>query len=147
MKVNDTQKMKPFQALNTFYGDQLSDKEIGIWGLAFKPNTDDIREAPSLYLINDLLNIGIKPKVYDPEAMGNIEELYGNKLTYASSYTEAYSGVDALIILTEWSVFRNPDFVHMKQQIKDGLIFDGRNLYDPQEMRQMQFNYISVGRR
>ena len=117
--VNDKQKLKAFETLKEVFGESLKGKKIGIWGLAFKPNTDDIREAPSLFLIDDLLNEGCAIKAFDPEAMKNVKEVYGEKLTYSSSYTEASTDIDILVIMTEWAVFRNPDFNHMLSNIKD----------------------------
>ena len=145
MKVNRLQKLKAFKALQSKYG-TLKGKKIGIWGLAYKPNTDDIREAPSLDLINDLIKDGAIIKVYDPEAMDNVKEKFGSQLTYCSSFTEACTDIDALAIMTEWSVFRNPDLDYLKNNVKDGFIFDGRNLFDPAHMNSLGFEYISIGR-
>ena len=144
--VNDLQKEKAFTKLKEVYGDNLKSKTIGIWGLAFKPNTDDIREAPALYLIESLLKSGCKVKVYDPEAMNNVKSIFGDKISFMDSYTAASTDIDALAIMTEWAVFRNPDFDHMASHIADKLIFDGRNLYDPQEMVKKGFSYYSIGR-
>lgn len=144
--VNNNQKLKAFDKLKELFGESLKDKKIGIWGLAFKPNTDDIREAPALFLIDDLLKTGSQIKAYDPEAMENVRDIYGDKLTYCSSYTEASTDIDILVIMTEWSIFRNPDLNHMLSNIKDRVIFDGRNLYDPEEMKAKGFNYFSIGR-
>ena len=146
MTVNDRQKLLAYQTLKNIYGSELKNKTIGIWGLAFKPNTDDIREAPALYLIRDLLTEGVKIKAFDPEAMEHVRKEFGEQIVFTPSYTDTYIDVDALVIMTEWSVFRNPDFDHMKAQIKDKIIFDGRNLYDPLEMKEMGFDYYSVGR-
>ena len=115
-------------------------------GLSFKPNTDDIREAPSLYLLKSLLQEGCSIKAYDPEAVDNIRLIFGKDIVYSDSHLEACHDVDALVIMTEWSIFRNPDFKFLKENIKDGLIFDGRNLYDPAQMSEMGFNYFSIGR-
>ncbi len=146
MEVNGRQKLKAFGKLQELYGPNLKNKTIGIWGLAFKPNTDDIREAPALYLIQDLLNQGASIKCYDPEAMSNVKDYFGDKIQYCTSYTQAATDIDALVIMTEWSVFRNPDFDHLKQEIRDQIIFDGRNLYSPQEMKERGFHYYSIGR-
>ncbi len=146
MKVNDLQKRKAFKKLKDVYKTDLKNKTIGIWGLSFKPNTDDIREAPSLYLLEDLLSEGTSIKVFDPEAMNNVKELFGDQLEYSTSYLNACTRVDALVIMTEWSVFRNPDFSFLLENIEDKIIFDGRNLYDPVEMKQMGFTYYSIGR-
>jgi len=139
MQVNDKQKLRAFEKLKEVYADDLKNKTIGIWGLAFKPNTDDIREAPALYLIEDLLKAGAKIKAFDPEAMDNVKALFGDKMTFCSSYTEASTDIDVLVIMTEWGIFRNPDFDHLKSSIKDKIIFDGRNLYDPEEMKELGF--------
>ncbi len=146
MTVNDRQKLLAYQTLTDIYGSELKNKTIGIWGLAFKPNTDDIREAPALYLIKDLLSQGVQIKAFDPEAMENTKREFGDQIEFSPTYTDTYIDVDALVIMTEWSVFRNPDFDHMLSQIRDRIIFDGRNLYDPTEMRDMGFSYYSVGR-
>jgi len=146
MTVNDRQKLLAYQTLQSIYESELNNKTIGIWGLAFKPNTDDIREAPALYLIRDLLEAGASIKVFDPEAMRNVKAEIGEDITYCNSYTEACTDIDALVIMTEWSIFRNPDFNHMLSQIRDKVIFDGRNLYDPGEMKKLGFEYRSVGR-
>jgi len=146
MLVNDLQKKIAFDTIKSIYGSELKNKTIGVWGLAFKPNTDDIREAPALYLLEDLLKEGSRVKVFDPEAMANVKSELGDVIDYCQSYTEATTDIDALVIMTEWGVFRNPDFDHMLSQIRDKIIFDGRNLYDPQEMRNMGFDYRSVGR-
>ena len=146
MNVNGRQKLKAFAKLKELYGDKLKDKTIGIWGLAFKPNTDDIREAPSLFLIEDLIGLGAKVKVYDPEAMPNVQEIFKDSIEYCASYTAASSNIDTLVIMTEWAVFRNPDFEHLKQEVKDRIIFDGRNLFEPEEMKDLGFKYYSIGR-
>lgn len=126
--------------------DNLEGKTIGIWGLAFKPNTDDIREAPALYTIDKLLSKGAKIKAFDPEAMNNIKEIYGDRIELASDQYEAIIDVDALAIMTEWSVFRTPSFKTMKKLMKDTVIFDGRNLYDLESMKEEGFVYESIGR-
>ncbi|MCL4118862.1 UNVERIFIED_CONTAM: hypothetical protein GTU68_038110 [Idotea baltica] len=146
MNVNGLQKLKAFAKLRDLYGDDLKNKTIGIWGLAFKPNTDDIREAPALFLIKDLLSVGTKVKVYDPEAMPNVKEVFEDKIEYCPSYTKASTDIDTLVIMTEWAVFRNPDFEHLQQEVKDKVIFDGRNLFDPKELQSLGFDYYSIGR-
>jgi len=146
MSVNGLQKLKAFSKLKEIYGEQLKEKTIGIWGLAFKPNTDDIREAPALFLIEDLLAEGTKVKVYDPEAMPNVKEVFQDKIEYCPSYTKASTDIDTLVIMTEWAVFRNPDFSHLQEEIKDKVIFDGRNLFEPKEMKELGFQYFSIGR-
>ena len=146
MKVNALQKQKAFHSLQHQYGDELKHKTIGIWGLAFKPNTDDVREAPALELIDSLLNEGCEIKVFDPEAIENVKRIYGDKLIYCNSYTEACTNIHALAIMTEWSIFRSPDMNYLFQNIKDRFIFDGRNLFEPLNMSELGFHYISIGR-
>jgi UDPglucose 6-dehydrogenase len=125
----------------------LKGKKFAIWGLAFKPETDDIREAPSLYIIEDLLNAGAEVTAFDPEAMGNVKALIGDKINYAEDQYEALQRADALLILTEWSVFRTPDFEQMGNILKNKVIFDGRNLYDLQRMIDYGYYYNSIGRK
>ncbi|MFT6810204.1 MAG: UDPglucose 6-dehydrogenase [Saprospiraceae bacterium] len=146
MNVNGKQKLKAFAKLKEIYGDSLKDKTVGIWGLSFKPNTDDIREAPALFLIEDLLSIGANVKAYDPEAMPNVQELFKDSVEFCPSFTKASSDIDVLVIMTEWAVFRNPDFEHLKHEIRDKTIFDGRNLFEPEEMKTLGFKYYSIGR-
>jgi len=115
--------------------------------LAFKPETDDIREAPALYIINDLLAAGAEVTVFDPEAIENVKHLLGDKISYANDQYEALEGADALLIATEWSVFRNPDFEKMEEVLKNKVIFDGRNLFDLQKMIDLGYYYNSIGRK
>lgn len=142
--VNKKQKLKIANLIvETYKGDPCI---IAIWGLSFKPNTDDIREAPSLYTIDILLEAGFKLRVYDPEAMENIKGLYDDKLYYASDPYDALKGCKALAIITEWNVFRTPDFKKMSELIEDKIIFDGRNLYELKQARKYGFRYSSIGR-
>jgi len=145
MAVNDKQKTRLVPRIKNYFGD-VSGKTIGIWGLAFKPNTDDIREAPALYIIRELLELGANIKAFDPEAMDNVKELFGDKITFTSNQYEAIEGADALAICTEWSVFRTPDFSKIKSLLKAPVIFDGRNLYDLDAMKERGFFYESIGR-
>jgi UDPglucose 6-dehydrogenase len=145
--VNQNQKHVLIRKVETHFGEQLGETTIGVWGLAFKPKTDDIREAPALVLIDRLLEAGASVIVHDPEAMNNIREIYGDKLTYADNPLDALSGVDALAINTEWSEYRNPDFAAMSRRMKAPIVFDGRNLYDPATMEKAGFTYHSIGRR
>lgn len=146
LNVNAKQReILAHKIINYFEGD-IKGKIIGLWGLAFKPNTDDIREAPARYIIDILLEKQAIVQVYDPEAMSNIKELYGDKLIYAKNQYEAIENAEALAIATEWSVFRNPDFNQIKSTMKSPVIFDGRNLYDLEDMREMGFVYHSIGR-
>ena len=146
IKVNDVQKTILIPRIQSFFKNAIKDKTFGIWGLAFKPETDDIREAPSLYLIENLLKKGAIIKAFDPEAISNVKEKFGNKITYTSNQYEAADGVDALIICTEWSIFRTPDFNKLRKIMKAAVIFDGRNLFDIEEMKNEKFHYSSIGR-
>jgi len=146
MKVNRIQKSVMVQKIQNYYGEDLTGKTFGIWGLAFKPNTDDIREAPALYIIEELLAAGATVKAFDPEAMENVKAIFGDKIQLVSDQYEAIIGSDALVILTEWSVFRTPSFKVVKQLLKKPIIFDGRNLYGLDQMKEMGFTYESIGR-
>lgn len=146
MEVNHIQKTKLIDKLiHKFEGD-LSGKTFAIWGLAFKPYTDDIREAPALYNIEELTKRGAKVKVYDPEAMANVRKVIGDKVTYAEDEYDAVNGADALLIMTEWPVFRTPDFNKLKSLMNHNLILDGRNLYSLEDMKGSNFEYYSIGR-
>jgi len=147
IKVNASQKMILIPKIEAYFNDELKGKKIAVWGLSFKPETDDIREAPSLYIINTLLEKGANISVFDPEAMENVKEKYEDKLNYASSMYEATIDADALVICTEWSIFRTPDFNKIKSNLKQPAIFDGRNLYDVDEMKSEGFYYVSIGRK
>jgi len=146
MEVNQTQKTKLFPRLNSYFNNDLKGKKIAIWGLAFKPNTDDIREAPALYNIDLLIEAGADITAFDPEAMDNVKALYGDKIKFANNQNEAIENCDALLICTEWQVFRTPDFERLSAGIATKAIFDGRNLYDTIEMKEKGFNYFSIGR-
>ncbi|GAB4243968.1 MAG: UDP-glucose/GDP-mannose dehydrogenase family protein [Saprospiraceae bacterium] len=146
MNVNAQQKHRLTAKIKSYLGENLAGRTIAIWGLAFKPNTDDIREAPALYLINDLLEAGASLKVYDPEAMDNVKEIFGDRISYAKDQYEALVDADALAIVTEWTVFRTPSFDVMRKLLKAPVIFDGRNLYDIEIMKDMGFHYESIGR-
>jgi len=146
MRVNEHQRHILTRKIKTFFNDDLSGKTITIWGLSFKPNTDDIREAPALYLIEELLEAGAVVHVYDPEAMGNVKAIYGDRIKFASDQYEALAGADALAIVTEWSVFRTPNFEMMAGLLNDKVIFDGRNLYDLDQMEEQGYYYESIGR-
>jgi len=147
MSVNEGQKTVLYPKILNHFGGDLKGKKIALWGLAFKPNTDDIREAPSLYMINKLLEAGATVSAFDPEAMDNVKEVVGDKIEYCANQYDALDGADALLIVTEWSVFRTPEFHDMKARMNDNLIFDGRNLYDLDEMESMGFTYFSIGRK
>ncbi len=146
MHVNDLQKEILSEKIVQYFDGNLSGKTIGIWGLAFKPNTDDIREAPALTIISRLLNKGAKIKAYDPEAMENVRQVFGDKIEFSTNEYEAIKEVDALAIVTEWNEFRTPDFGKMKEIMADHVIFDGRNIYDVATIKEMGFYYDSIGR-
>lgn len=146
MRVNEKQKTVLFPKINNFFRGDLTGKKIAIWGLAFKPDTDDIREAPALYMIDELTKAGAEVVAYDPEAMENVKRLVGDKISYAANEYEVLENADALLICTEWGIFRNPDFNKMKNLMKDHVIFDGRNLYEMDEMTMRGFYYASIGR-
>jgi UDPglucose 6-dehydrogenase len=147
MSVNEKQKTALFPKIKAYFKNDLKGKKIAVWGLAFKPDTDDIREAPALYNINELLKEGAVVSAYDPEAMNNVKNMLGSKITFAADHYDALKDADALLICTEWSLFRTPDFGKMKQLMKTQLIFDGRNLYDLSQMSELGFQYISIGRK
>ncbi|GAA4109792.1 UDP-glucose/GDP-mannose dehydrogenase family protein [Aquimarina addita] len=146
IKVNQKQKTALIPKIKAYFDNDLQNKTFAIWGLAFKPETDDIREAPSLYIIDELLNNGAKIKAFDPEAMENVSNKYGDKISFSKTMYDAITNVDALIICTEWSIFRTPDFEKIRKNLKSQVIFDGRNLYDIQDMEKEQLDYISIGR-
>ncbi len=147
MSVNEDQKTILFPKMSNFFRGDLKGKKIALWGLAFKPDTDDIREAPALYMIDALTNAGAEITAYDPEAMPNIKGVIGDKIAYAATEYEALDNADALLICTEWGVFRNPDFDKIAELLKDKVIFDGRNLFDVEEMNEKGFYYSSIGRK
>ncbi len=146
MNVNDQQRLRLVEKIKAEFGNDLSGRTIALWGLAFKPNTDDIREAPALYTIDELLAAGAQVRAFDPEAMDNVRERYGDRITLVQEQYEALISADALAIVTEWSVFRTPSFAVMKQLLRQPLIFDGRNLYDLEQMHELGFDYRSIGR-
>ena len=145
-EVNQEQKKVLLQKVHSHFGDTISGKRFAIWGLAFKPRTDDIREAPALTLIDFLLEQGAVIQVHDPEATGNVREIYGPKLIYCESAMDALNGADALAINTEWKVYHNPDFDEMRTRMNGRVVFDGRNLYKPDRMGSHGFVYHSIGR-
>jgi UDPglucose 6-dehydrogenase len=147
MTVNEDQKTVLFPKMKNYFKGDLKGKKIALWGLAFKPDTDDIREAPALYMIDALLNEGAQVVAFDPEAMENVEGLLGNKISYATDEYQALEGADALLICTEWGIFRNPDFAKIGNLLKDKVIFDGRNLFETAEMNDKGFYYTSIGRK
>jgi UDPglucose 6-dehydrogenase len=145
-EVNDAQKQVLFRKISKHFGGSLAGRTLAVWGLAFKPRTDDIREAPALTLIDSLLAAGVTVRVHDPEAMANVRELYGDRLVYADRPYGALEGADALVIVTEWPEFRSPNFDTMKRLLKGPVIFDGRNIYDYTHMEALGFTYYGIGR-
>ncbi|MCS6975451.1 MAG: UDP-glucose/GDP-mannose dehydrogenase family protein [Gemmatales bacterium] len=146
LAVNEAQKRVLGNKIRAFYGDSLKGKTLAVWGLSFKPRTDDIREAPSLVLIEDMLREGVALRVHDPEAMNNVRAIYGDRLIYCDRPYGALEGSDGLVIVTEWQEFRNPDFELMRRLMRQPVIFDGRNLYDPMAVREYGFTYFGIGR-
>ena len=143
--VNNAQKQVLFAKLNKHFGGDLAGRTIAVWGLAFKPDTDDIREAPSLVLIERLLDAQANVRVHDPVAADNVRKIFGEKIVYCNHHYETLDGADALAIVTEWSEFRNPDFGYMLHRMKSPVIFDGRNLFDPKTMAELGFTYSGIG--
>ena len=146
IEVNKKQKLALLPKIKKYFNNDLKNTRIGVWGLAFKPETDDIREAPSLELIEELLASGATITAFDPEAMENVRKKMGDRISYAKGIYGALENADALVICTEWGVFRNPNFQRMKELLKKNAIFDGRNLYDTEEMKAEGFHYESIGR-
>ncbi|HRV52623.1 MAG: UDP-glucose 6-dehydrogenase TuaD [Bacteroidetes bacterium ADurb.Bin141] len=146
MEVNDAQKLVLVEKVKKYFKGNLKGKHFALWGLAFKPDTDDIREAPALYIIDELLKAGATVKAFDPEAMNNVKKLLGDKIVFATDEYDALKDADALLIATEWSLFRTPDFGRIDTLLKEKIIFDGRNLYDPAKMKEMGYYYNSIGR-
>jgi UDPglucose 6-dehydrogenase len=146
MNINEKQKTVIVPKVKSFFKNDLKGKKIAIWGLAFKPDTDDIREAPALYIIDELLAAGAQISAYDPEAMGNVGKLLNGKIEFGLDEYAVLNNADALIVCTEWSLFRTPDFEKMKTLMKNHVIFDGRNLYSLDQMQENGFYYSSIGR-
>ncbi len=146
MEVNEKQKLHLIPGIKKYFKNELKGKHFALWGLAFKPNTDDIREAPALYMIDELTKAGATITAFDPEAMKNVKALVGDKIAFAESQYEALTNADALIIATEWNEFRTPDFSKIVAGLKNKAIFDGRNLFDLAAMKELGFHYESVGR-
>jgi UDPglucose 6-dehydrogenase len=146
MDVNDRQKLHLLPKIRKYFNDDLKGKRFALWGLAFKPNTDDIREAPALYIIDALLAEGATVSAFDPEAMANVRKTIGDKISYAENQYTALKDADALIIATEWNEFRTPDFLKIVSGLKNKVIFDGRNLFDTVAIRELGFHYESIGR-
>jgi UDPglucose 6-dehydrogenase len=146
-KANEYQKNVVFNKINKFFNNSLKSRTFGIWGLSFKPKTDDIRESSSIYLIDRLLNAGAKVRAYDPEAMEETKKLRGDQIYYAADPYDAIKGADALALMTEWAEFHLPDFGKMSELMSSKVIFDGRNIYDPAEIKRQGFEYFGIGRK
>jgi UDPglucose 6-dehydrogenase len=146
MDVNERQKLHLMPKIKSYFNNALKGKHFALWGLAFKPNTDDIREAPALYMIDALLAEGATVCAFDPEAIANVKRVLGDKIAFANGQYEALEGADALIIATEWNEFRTPDFEKIAGQLSSKVVFDGRNLFDTKAMSELGFHYVSIGR-
>jgi UDPglucose 6-dehydrogenase len=146
MQVNEKQKLHLVPKIRKYFNNDLKGKHFALWGLAFKPNTDDIREAPALYIIDELMNEGATFSVFDPEAMNNVKALLGSKVCYSENQYDTLKNADALIIATEWNEFRTPDFLKMVKNLKRKVIFDGRNLFEVEAIKELGFHYESIGR-
>jgi UDPglucose 6-dehydrogenase len=145
-EVNEKQKVHLVNKIRRYYNNDLAGKHFAVWGLAFKPNTDDIREAPALEIINALVESGATVAAFDPEAMGNVKVVLGDKVTYSETQYDCLDKADALIIATEWNEFRTPDFDKIVAALKESVVFDGRNLFDVEQMEKKGFHYESIGR-
>jgi UDPglucose 6-dehydrogenase len=145
-QVNERQKRILIEKVHRHFGANLGGLTFAIWGLAFKPRTDDMRDAPSITIIESLLSAGAGVQAFDPEAMGEARKIFGERIHYADRNYEALTDAVALLVLTEWNEFRRPDFSRVQQLLKKPVIFDGRNLYDPVDLRKLGFQYYSVGR-
>jgi UDPglucose 6-dehydrogenase len=143
--VNDTQKLRMVCMMQAHFG-EMKGRTIALWGLAFKPRTDDMREAPAITIVNRLLELGAAVRAYDPEAADTARRLFGNRIALCEKSYDALNGADALAIVTEWNEFREPDFKRIKQLLKTPVVFDGRNIYSPEQMRALGFTYVSIGR-
>jgi UDPglucose 6-dehydrogenase len=145
--INQEQRKRFFRKMARHFGGKVEGKRFAVWGIAFKPNTDDTREAPVFYIIDELLKGKATVAVYDPEAMAGARSRYGDRIDYAESSYGALQGADALVIATEWNEFRKPDFGLMKSLMRQPVLFDGRNIFDPRKMRERGFLYHSIGRK
>jgi len=144
--VNERQKVRLLAKLKKHFSNNLKGKKIALWGLAFKPKTDDMREAPAVPLIRGLLDAGASVTAYDPEAIKVARGIFGDQIEYATTGYDALKGADALVIVTEWNEFREPDFTRIRKLLKNPVVFDGRNIYNPEQMRSLGFTYYSIGR-
>jgi UDPglucose 6-dehydrogenase len=145
-EVNEAQKDVLFHKIDRYFRGDIKDKTIAVWGLAFKPRTDDIREAPALVLIDALLSAGAQVRVHDPEALANVRQIHGDRLAYCDRPYGALEQADALAVVTEWNEFRNPDFEVMRRLMRQPVVFDGRNVFDPARMAALGFTYQGIGR-
>jgi UDPglucose 6-dehydrogenase len=143
--VNHAQKKRLVAKMLTHFG-SLNGKTIAVWGLAFKPRTDDMREAPAIVIIDELLAAGASVRAYDPEATDTARSVFGDRITLCDKGYDALTGADALAVVTEWNTFREPDFARMREQMRSPVVFDGRNIYAPEQMRALGFTYFSIGR-
>jgi UDPglucose 6-dehydrogenase len=146
-RVNERQKGLLAEKVRRHFGENLSGLTFAIWGLAFKPRTDDMRDAPSITVIEELLKAGAQVHAHDPEAMEEARKIFGDRIRYAGRNYDALAGASALLVLTEWNEFRRPNFQRIKQLLKSPIIFDGRNIYDPSDLRKLGFKYYSIGRK
>jgi UDPglucose 6-dehydrogenase len=145
--VNERQKRLLIRRIKAHFGESLAGRTFAVWGLSFKPRTDDMREAPSLVVVGELLAAGARVRVHDPEALNNARKIFADRVSYHSTNYDALKDADALLILTEWNEFRHPNFQRIKAELREPVIFDGRNLYDPELMKALDFRYYSIGRR
>ncbi|MFO8183347.1 MAG: UDP binding domain-containing protein [Candidatus Aegiribacteria sp.] len=145
-EVNDDQKKLLVRKVTDHFGEDLSELTIGVWGISFKPNTDDIREAPALTVIEGLLERGASVAGYDPQAMENAKRVLGDRVRYSSSVYDALKDADALVLVTEWTEFREPDFPRIAEIMKTPVVFDGRNVFNPVKLRKIGFTYYGIGR-
>jgi UDPglucose 6-dehydrogenase len=146
MDVNHAQKTRLIPSIMAYFGNDLKGKKIAVWGLAFKPYTDDIREAPALENITALLEAGASIKAYDPEAQNNVRKILGDSIEYGSDLYDTVEGADALLVVTEWPEFRTPEFDRIASLLKNKVVFDGRNVFEPEQMQELGFEYYSIGR-
>jgi UDPglucose 6-dehydrogenase len=144
--VNERQKAVLVQKVKSHFGERLDGLAFAVWGLAFKPRTDDMRDAPAITVIEALLHAGAKVQAFDPEAMMEAKKIFGERISYANRNYDALSGASALLVLTEWNEFRRPDFGRIRSLLAEPVIFDGRNIYDPGDLRKLGFTYYSIGR-
>lgn len=145
-EVNERQKKIIVEKIKKHFEKDLKDKKIAVWGLSFKPKTDDMREAPSITIINELLKLGAKITAFDPVAIPNAKKIFGNKIKYAKNQYDALKNADALVLITEWQEFREPDFNYMKALMRTPVVFDGRNIYNPEKLKRLGFTYYGIGR-